>query len=93
MLVSRMRPSTPSQTIVARELALLFSESAFLPDIVHTPGIAHVVADGLSRKFCPSDTNAPSLQHFALTNSVERSTKTRTPDWYRALVECWAASH
>ena len=78
MLTSRMRPSTPPQAIIARELALLFSDSAFIPDIVHTPGVAHVVADGLSRMHEPSVQDATIAQHFALANSTERNTKPRT---------------
>ena len=75
MLLIKMRPSNPKQAIIARELALRLVELSFPPDAVHTPGIAHVVADELSRIYAPkgsgivSNTIHPALEHAIQTQA------------------------
>ena len=46
-LLPKMRPK-PHLAIFAREMALCVATSAFPPRMVHTPGVAHKVADMLS---------------------------------------------
>ena len=92
MLMCRMRPSNSTQAIIAREVALILADSAFLPDVVHTPGIAHVIADELSRRHSPSTERTVS-QHLSLSDSIERATKPRRANWYSALNNFGAASH
>jgi hypothetical protein len=84
MLLIKMRPRTPSHAIIAREIALLTIEMPFQPDVEHTPGVAHVVADGLSR--CFNTLGAETLyQHAALATSVRTEVPIRHRSWYRAL--------
>ena len=48
----RARASSPALGMVAREMALDIAEAVYTPDVVsHVPGLAHKVADGLSRRF------------------------------------------
>ena len=50
----RARASSPALGMVAREMALDIAEAVYTPDVVsHVPGIAHKVADGLSRRCEP----------------------------------------
>ena len=85
-LLVKMRPSNARQAIIARELALRLVELSFPPDAVHTPGVAHVVADKLSRVFAPGGTGRvdkdihPALKHAVLTSAPIRNT-----NWHRAL--------
>ena len=46
-LLPKMRPE-PHLAIIAREMALCVATSAFPPRMVHTPGVAHKVADMFS---------------------------------------------
>ena len=83
MLVCRMRPATAKQAIIACEIALEFAESAFIPDVTHTPGISNVIADALSRVNAPGyDT---TVAHASLANSSPRTPQERVRQWYRAL--------
>ncbi len=51
-LVARMKTSSPSLAIVAREMAPTLSASCVRPCIVeHTPGAANKLADQLSRNY------------------------------------------
>ena len=50
-LLLKMRPANATIAIVARELALRLADLSFPPDAMHTPGVAHVLADRLSRVF------------------------------------------
>jgi hypothetical protein len=53
-LVLSMRPHGWRLAIVARELAIDVASGAYTPGVaVHTPGIANVVADLLSRQLMP----------------------------------------
>jgi hypothetical protein len=67
-LVARMKTSSPSLAIVAREMALTLSASCVRPCVVeHTPGAANKLADLLSRRFQPGTTwSIPhALKHIA----------------------------
>ena len=44
-----MLPKTPQLAIIACEIALCNAISSFPPRVIHTPGVAHKVADMLSR--------------------------------------------
>ena len=52
-LFIKMRTSSLATAIIARELASRLVELSFPPDAVHTPGIAHVIADRLYRIHAP----------------------------------------
>ena len=84
-LVVKMRPSRPQQAIVSRELALITAKAAFPPDVLHTPGIAHKLADQLSRIYDPKA--ATTCAHPALANATRTAVPVRDRDWYRALEE------
>jgi hypothetical protein len=84
-LLIKMRPHSAQQAIIARELALAVSGAAFPPDVEHTPGIAHKVADGLSRLEDPSHQGKGILEHPALRNAVRTTAPPRHRQWYRAL--------
>ena len=71
--------------IVARELALRMIELSFPPDAVYTPGIAHVLADKLSRIHAPAGSGASKDSHPALAQATETVTPLRKPSWNRAL--------
>ena len=86
-LVLKMRPSTPELAIVARELALCLSSYSFLPAVYHTPGIANVIPDLLSRINDPSKHEAHKvLDHPALKHSEYSIAPTRTRAVCKALV-------
>ena len=64
-LLTKMRPHSstdadghrvPNTTmaVVARELATRLVDLSFPPDVEHTPGIGHVIADRVSRVYAPS---------------------------------------
>ena len=63
-LLIKMWPANSKQAILARELALRLIELSFPPDVVHTPGVAHIVADKLSRIFAPGGSRPASNAHI-----------------------------
>ena len=84
MLLVKMRPSSPQQAIIARELALITSRTAFPPQVVHTPGIAHKLADSLSRLHDPGHKH-DAFKHPALNAAARDEVPPRPRTWYRAL--------
>ena len=83
-LLLKMRPHSSRHAIIARELALILIECPFFPDVCHTPGVAHVVADELSRAFMPGRAGeATEFTHPALTKSTRTQCPTRDFSWYR----------
>ena len=60
-LLVKMRPGSPQIAIIAREIALRLVEFSFPPDAMHTPGVAHVLADELSRIHAPGGAGDVSL--------------------------------
>ena len=80
-----MRPGSPNITIIAREVALRLVELAFPPDAIHTPGIARVIADRLSRVHAPGGGGkVDATIHPALSNAKLTTAPTRDAAWYRA---------
>ena len=85
-LLIKIRPATSKQAIIARELALRLVELSFPPDAVHTPGIAHVVADELPRVYAPKGTGVVNNKiRPALEQATETLAPIRNEAWYRAL--------
>ena len=83
-LVVKMRAGNAQQAIIARELALICSRAAFPPSVLHTPGIAHKIADMLSRVHDPK---GKKLSHPALGKAKRVAVDEHNPGWYRALAE------
>ena len=84
-LLLKMRPSSVQQAIIARELALVVVNYSFPPTVIHTPGLAHVVADGLSRLFDPGGQKSNILDHSALIKARRTAVPARPRSWYRTL--------
>ena len=84
-MLIKMRPKGPKMAIIARELALRLAVLSFPPDAIHTPGIAHVAADALSRVYAPDGPGhvSPSLHH-SLSGAVEAIAAPRGDAWYTA---------
>ena len=73
MMLVKMRLSSPRLAIVAREHALRLIELSFPPDAVHTPGVAHIVADRLSRVFAPGGEGRVNNQLHAALGDAEQT--------------------
>ena len=86
-LVLKMRPGSPQQALIAREIALEVVHFAFPPSVTHTPGVAHVIADGLSRLDDPNYVKKDVLLHPALKNATCTSVPVRPKAWYKTLEE------
>ena len=84
-LILKMRPHTPQQAIVVREIALITATAPFPPETIHTPGIAHAAADHLSRLFDPGSDN--TVRHHALVGTKRVMVPERPRRWYLALVD------
>ena len=78
---SRMK--LKASPLIAREMALLYSHAAHEPRIFeHLPGVANVLADGLSRVFEPgADKRLPPQ----LSGAIQRSVPKRGRRWYQSL--------
>ena len=86
-LMIKMRPKGPIMAIVARELALRLARLSFPPDAIHTPGLAHIAADRLSRVFSPEGTGRASADlHHSLQNVVEVKAPVRDDSYYVAEI-------
>ena len=86
-LLVKLRPPlrNPAMGIIARELALELAQLSFQPDATHTPGLAHVVADILSRVYAPGGTGRVSSElHPALSDAQCSHTSPRDEAWYLA---------
>ena len=85
-LVVKMRPKTARLAIVARELALIFTNYSFLPAVFHTPGVSHKIADQLSRMHDPNAEKPQEiLAHPALRYAVASSVPERDRSFYITL--------
>ena len=83
-MVVKMRPPDAAHAIIAREMALRLAELSFPPDAVHTPGVAHVLADRLSRVFAPGGKNKVDKSiHPALVNAEVTNVPVRDDHWYK----------
>ena len=82
-MVSRMKASTNSLRIIACEMAMLLTQSCYMPWVAeHTPGVQHGVADALSRKFDPHYRYShPAVLDTATQCHVPR----RSDSWYLTL--------
>ena len=84
-LMLKMRPKGPGMATVARELALRLARLSFPPDAIHSPGIAHIAADRLSRVFSPEGTGRASADlHHSLRKPVEIIAPVRDDCYYVA---------
>ena len=82
-LAVKLRPKGPKMALVSRELALILAQLSFAPKAIHTPGVAHVVADKLSRLQTDDD---PFLKtHAALSQAVREDCPPRSKSWYRTI--------
>ena len=86
-LVMRMRPANAQQAIISREIALETANCAFPPLVVHTPGVAHKIADELSRVNDPNKDVSAVFAHPALVRSSQRVCPPRPAQWYKTLVK------
>ena len=82
-LAVKLRPKGPKMALLSREIALLLAKLSFAPKALHTPGVAHVVADKLSR--LQSDDDDYPKTHQALLNVVRESCADRNRQWYRTI--------
>ena len=67
-MLSKLKSSTTSLRKIAKELALLFTQVGQGPEIIqHVPGVSHVIADALSRRFETEGWTIPTmlLEHNA----------------------------
>ena len=85
VLLIKMRPRTSQLAIIARELALCLANSSFPPRVVHTPGIAHKVADLLSRVHQHAAIDTAAWSHPALSESVRDDVPRRCPSFYKTI--------
>ena len=81
-MTSKLRPKGRTMAIIAREVALLTARLSYPPRVHHTPGVAHVLADGLSRALTDDD---EIFKHPALQNAVRQRCSVRNRRWYRAI--------
>ena len=91
MQVVKLRPATPAHAIIARELGLVLVDLSFPPDAEHTPGVAHVLADRLSRVHAPEANGGPPVAgtipeslHPAIANAICDTAPIRDNSWYHA---------
>ena len=91
MHVVKLRPATPAHAIIARELGLVLVDLSFPPDAEHTPGVAHVLADKLSRVHAPEANGGPPVAgeipeslHPAIANATCDTAPNRDTSWYHA---------
>ena len=84
-MVIKMRPALGSgMAIVARELALRLVDLSFPPDAEHVPGIAHILADKLSRVYSPTGTGVLTDDlHPALPQAMVATAPPRVASYYR----------
>ena len=83
-LLLKIRPHSARHAIIARELALVLIEAPFFPDVHHTPGVAHVVAEELSRAYMPGRSGDDTVfSHPALALSTRTDCPPRDSSWYR----------
>ena len=86
-LLIKMRPDkdSPAMGMIARELALRLAELSFPPEVIHTPGVAHVIADKLSRVHAPGGTGVVDNSiHFTLEHAQLSAPPARDAKWYKA---------
>ena len=83
-LALRLRPKGPNMAIIAREVALSLVHMSFPPKATHTPGVANVLADLLSRVHEGQTENLHTC-HPALKSAEQSVPEPRPKEWYRTL--------
>ena len=89
-LTNKLRPKGPKMAIIAREVALVLARLSFPPRVHHTPGVAHVLADALSRVTLEDD--SIFTEHPALKRAERQRPQARVQSWYRTLRHAHAAT-
>ena len=69
--------------VIAREIALILSSLPFPLKVDHTPGVAHTLADALSRTTTIDDNELNT--HSALANATRVVPPERNKQWHKAL--------
>ena len=83
-LALKLRPKCPKIAILSRECALVLADLSF-PIMEHTPGVAHILADRLSRI---EDEDDKSVQtHPALYKAKRVYPPARDHSWYKTLAK------
>ena len=78
----KLAAKSPSLNVVMRELALdLASAPLDLLVAVHTPGVANLVPDALSRRWAPEPKPLPAV----LVGCPQVEAPRRTPEFWRAV--------
>ena len=86
LLHLKARAASPGLGLVAREVALDIAEAVYSPDVAsHTPGIAHKLADALSRRFMPQKEGKVWEIPSVLQQVPEVEAPVRSPDFWRCL--------
>ena len=80
-LTRKLKPKRRIMPKIAREVALILSSLSFPPEVDHTPGVAHALADALSRITNTNDL----IAHRALAGATKAVPPVRNKQWYRAL--------
>ena len=82
-LIVNLRPSTPQLGLIGMEIAMEYAQAVFVPVLAeHTPGVANIAADMLSRQPQPGYQYA---QHPMLQNSFGREVPVRDRSYYITL--------
>jgi hypothetical protein len=82
-LVSTLRAPARNLRIIGREMALDLGDGSFAPDwTVHVPGVAHEIADALSRQFQPGVSFTLPAE---LAAAAEVFPPPRPLSWWRSL--------
>ena len=79
----KLRPKGPRMALISREIALLLSKMSFPPRAVHTPGVAHVLADRLSRLLAEDEHLLQ--EHPAVQGAIKETCPARNKSWYRTI--------
>ena len=83
MLV-KLKSKSHGCNIIAREIALLLGDAAFLPAVYsHIPGISNKIADELSRKYAPGHV-------FSLPAVLNPECEVSPPTRHAAFYMCFA---
>ena len=83
-LLIKMRPPNSTIAIVALEFAMKLLGRSFPHDAEHTLGMAHVLADRLTRVYAPNGLGALSESlHPALASAQLSEAPVRSTGWYK----------
>ena len=84
-LALKLRPKCRNMALIAREIALVTGHMAFPPKVLHTPGVAHVLADQLSS--CSEEEVNDILKHSSMkfASRALPAYRIKNWSWYRTL--------